>query len=72
MTHPDADAETIFNYLKSRKIYVRWFNKPRIRNYLRITIGTDGEMEHLMTVLAECPGIAERLSGREQDGIRTE
>ena len=72
VTHPDADAETIFNYLKSRKIYVRWFNKPRIRNYLRITIGTDGEMERLMTVLAECPGIAERLSGREQDGIRTE
>ena len=39
--------------MKKRDIYVRYFNKPRIDNYLRITIGTDEQMEHLITALEE-------------------
>ena len=49
--HEKYAAADIFEYLKKNKIYVRWFNKERISNYLRITIGTDGEMEKLFEAL---------------------
>ena len=52
-THKIAKAENIFNYLKTKNIYVRYFKKPRIDNYLRITIGTDDEMEKLYLALEE-------------------
>ena len=52
-THKSVPAEKIFEELKKRKIYVRYFNKPRINNYLRITIGTDEEMEKLYEALKE-------------------
>ena len=42
-------AKTIFEELKKRNIYVRYFNKPRIDNYLRITIGTDAEMDEFLS-----------------------
>lgn len=51
--HDKVKAETIFNELKSRKIYVRYWNKPRINNYLRISIGTAEEMEKLISALKE-------------------
>lgn len=51
--HGKVKAETIFNELKSRKIYVRYWNKPRINNYLRISIGTAEEMEKLISALKE-------------------
>lgn len=51
--HDKIKAETIFNELKSRKIYVRYWNKPRINNYLRISIGTAEEMEKLISALKE-------------------
>jgi histidinol-phosphate aminotransferase len=37
-------AETLYLALKKQGVLVRYFNKPRIDNYLRITIGTDKEM----------------------------
>lgn len=49
--HRKKEAKAIFDYLKTQHIYVRWFDKPRIRNYLRITIGTDEEMTRLIDVL---------------------
>lgn len=52
-THPEMDAQTIFNELRKRKIYVRHWNKPRIANYLRITIGTQEQMEKLCEALGE-------------------
>lgn len=52
-THKSVPAEYIFQELKKRKIYVRYFNKPRINNYLRITIGTDEEMNQLYKALEE-------------------
>lgn len=51
--HKEIAAEDIFAALKQRNIYVRYFKKPRIDNYLRITIGTKEEMEQLMTALQE-------------------
>lgn len=55
-THESVPAEKIFEELKKRKIYVRYFKKPRIDNYLRITIGTDDEMEQLYRALKEIIG----------------
>lgn len=51
--HKDIDADTIFTQLKERKIFVRYWNKPRINNYLRISIGTDSEMDKLISALKE-------------------
>ena len=50
-SHKDKKAKDIFEYLKTEGIYVRYFNKPRIDNYLRITIGTDEEMKILIDEL---------------------
>ncbi len=52
-THPEYRAKDIFEFLKSKDIYVRWFNKPRIDNYLRITIGTDEDMDAMIEALGE-------------------
>jgi histidinol-phosphate aminotransferase len=34
-------------------VYVRWFDKPRISNYLRITIGKDAQMDRLFECLED-------------------
>ena len=52
-THKKYNAKDIFEYLKSKDIFVRYFNSPRIDNYLRITIGTDEEMDKLIETLTE-------------------
>ena len=38
-------AKEMFEKLREKGIFVRYFNKPRICDYLRITIGTDEQME---------------------------
>ncbi len=54
VTHPKAAAEELFTALKSAGIYVRHFKTPeRIRNYLRITIGTKEEMDALFMFLEQ-------------------
>jgi len=50
-THKKYAARDLFETLKIKKIYVRYFNKARIDNYLRISIGTDEEMDALLTFL---------------------
>lgn len=44
-SHESIGAKCIFEALRSEDIYVRYFDKPLIDNYLRITIGTDEEMD---------------------------
>ncbi len=51
-THKTVPAQEIFEALRKNKIYVRYWNKPRIANYLRISIGTDEEMDKILTFLA--------------------
>lgn len=51
--HEKVGAQEIFEKLKERHIYVRHWNKPRIENYLRITIGTDEQMDALFAALRE-------------------
>lgn len=53
VTHKSVPAREIFEKLQAKKIYVRHFNKERIDNYLRITIGTDEQMQELVTALKE-------------------
>lgn len=50
-THESVPAKEIFEALKANSIYVRYWNKPRINNYLRITIGTDEQMEKMIAFL---------------------
>jgi histidinol-phosphate aminotransferase len=50
---PKGNAEEIYLALKQRGVLVRYFNKPRINEYLRITIGTDDEMSAFLQVLSE-------------------
>ena len=49
--HKTCPAKQIFEALRAKHIYVRYFDKPRINNYLRITIGTDEEMNALIDFL---------------------
>ena len=50
---PQGNAEALYLALKQRGVLVRYFNKPRINDYLRITIGTDAEMLTFLQILAE-------------------
>ncbi|MEE1031436.1 MAG: histidinol-phosphate transaminase [Ruminococcus sp.] len=50
-THESCPAEELFHALRKEKIIVRYFKKPRIDNYLRISIGTQEEMEALIAFL---------------------
>lgn len=45
------NAADVAQYLREHKLLVRYFNKPRINQFLRITIGTQAEMETLVSVL---------------------
>ena len=49
--HASAAAATLYHDLKSAGILVRYFNKARIDNCLRISIGSDSECDALVTAL---------------------
>ena len=49
--HESKPAEKLFRELRERDIYVRYFAKPRIDNHLRITVGTDRDMDVFLDVL---------------------
>ena len=52
-THDTIPARDIFEAAKKAHIYVRYFDKPRIDNYLRISIGTDEEMDAFVSFLTK-------------------
>ena len=51
--HPQLDAEKSALALRQRSIIVRHFRQPRIDQFLRITVGTDGQCSALITALKE-------------------
>jgi histidinol-phosphate aminotransferase len=52
MAKPNGlSAIALFEALREEKILVRYFSKPRIDEYLRITIGTDEDMRLLIDVI---------------------
>ena len=50
---PSGNAQSLYQTLKERGIFVRYFNQPRLADKLRITIGTPEQNEALLKVLAE-------------------
>ncbi|AUN94534.1 histidinol-phosphate transaminase [Pseudazoarcus pumilus] len=54
--HPDHDAAGLAKALRERAILVRHFAKPRIDQFLRITIGTEAQCAKLVTALREILG----------------
>lgn len=52
-THPEYKAADLFKALREKDIYVRYFSLTGIDNYLRITIGTDEEMNALIAFLKD-------------------
>ncbi|MNM76993.1 Histidinol-phosphate aminotransferase [compost metagenome] len=53
ITHPTIKAKDLFEALKKDGIFVRYFSSSRIDNYLRVTIGTDSEMERFLNFVKD-------------------
>lgn len=48
VTHDKLSMKEMFEYLKEKKVFIRYFAVARIDNYVRITVGTDDEMDVLL------------------------
>ena len=48
---PDRDGEGLYRKLKAEGILVRWFDEDRVREYVRITVGTEDEVAYLLETL---------------------
>lgn len=53
ISHAGFHASGIFKALREKGILVRYFDKPRIDNFLRVSIGTDEEMDRLFEAVKE-------------------
>ncbi|OHV78375.1 histidinol-phosphate transaminase [Ensifer sp. LCM 4579] len=51
--HPDHAGQRLAAKLRERAVIVRHFGKPRIEDFLRITVGTDAECARLVAALDE-------------------
>lgn len=51
--HGNVSGEALYQGLKTRGILVRYFDSPRLRPYVRITIGTRQEMDCLLKAVSE-------------------
>ncbi|SHH77649.1 histidinol-phosphate aminotransferase [Sporobacter termitidis DSM 10068] len=49
--HPDIAGGALYKALREKGILVRHFDKPRISDYLRITVGTPEQMDTLIAAL---------------------
>ena len=45
---PNRDGKSLYQYLKKKKILVRFWNLPRLREGARITVGKDHEIDILL------------------------
>lgn len=54
--HKKLSAQEIFSFLRDKGIFVRYFNKPRIDNRLRITVGTDEQTDKMIAAIKELVG----------------
>jgi histidinol-phosphate aminotransferase len=53
ITHERHSAKELLQGLRDRGVLVRHFDRPRISNYLRVTVGTDEEMEVFLDGIGE-------------------
>ena len=56
--HPGQAGAALATALRQRAVIVRHFAAPRISGYLRITVGTDAQIERLLSALSEILGSA--------------
>lgn len=54
-THSGYNMKDMFDYLKTKKVFIRYFSLPRIDKYVRITIGTDNEMDRFLAEVKNFP-----------------
>ncbi|MBE6741118.1 MAG: histidinol-phosphate transaminase [Ruminococcaceae bacterium] len=52
-THNGYSMKEMFEYLKEQKVFIRYFSLPRIDKYVRVTIGTDNEMDVFLEKVKE-------------------
>lgn len=50
VTHPGLNADVYNSILRENGVLARYYDEPRIDNYLRITIGTRAEMEEVVRI----------------------
>ncbi|MFZ5996489.1 MAG: histidinol-phosphate transaminase [Nitrospirota bacterium] len=60
ISHPKVPAGALLRQLREKGILVRYFNAPRIDNYLRVSIGTDEEMDVFLKAIEEL------IAGKQQ------
>ncbi len=53
LSHPNHGGKELLDALRERGILVRWWSDPPIENWLRVTIGTDEEMEEFARGMRE-------------------
>ena len=56
-THGEYKMKELFEYLKTKKVFIRYFNLPRIDNHIRITVGTDKETDILIREIKNYMGV---------------
>src|SRR6267154_565181 len=56
--HPAREGAALAAALRQRAVIVRHFSAPRISDHLRITVGTDGQIDRLLAALSEILGRA--------------
>lgn len=49
-THKTVPAKEIYTALKEKGIFIRYFNQPRLDNYIRVTIGKRGELDQFLNI----------------------
>ena len=54
--HNKISGFDLYSQLKDKGILIRQWNKPRISDYVRITIGTKAHMVALITAIEEITG----------------
>jgi len=52
---PGQNLEPVYASLKEHGILVRYFATPELEDALRISVGTDAEVDALLTALDELP-----------------
>ena len=52
-SYPARSGKALLDGLRERGVLVRWWNRPDIRDWLRISVGTDEEMDALVQALCE-------------------
>ena len=51
--HPAVSGKELYTKLRERGILVRHFDTPRLTDFIRVTVGSQGQMEAFMAAVEE-------------------